>query len=169
MRSRTLSKFIFASCVGYFDRAYYVRTGFEGNKIWQNLTTSDKIWHLTTSDKIRQNLTAAAELRGGVDIQYSVYSLYKSMYMKCVYEYSKAEVYFSQHLFIPMFWDIINEWCGYDEENRANKLATKKKTNVFLCFPSLRNSSVAALACAPSHQAITKCEDCQGMAPHHQR
>ena len=43
MRSRISSQLIFASCVGYFDRAYY---GFyvtssrmlvliEGNKIWQ--------------------------------------------------------------------------------------------------------------------------------------
>ena len=47
VRSRTLSKLIVASCVEYFDRAYY---GFCGEQ------------NLTKSDNIRQNLTAV-ELR----------------------------------------------------------------------------------------------------------
>ena len=142
--------------------------GFWGE---QNLTKSDNIrQNLTTSDNIRQILTKSdSSCRtegGGRHIIFGLLPVYVCMYMKCVYGYSKADVYFSQHLFIPMFWDI-NAWCGYDEENRANKLATKKKQR-FLCFPSLPlvDSSAATLACAPSHQAITKCKDCQGMAAH---
>ena len=64
VRSRILSKLIFASCVGYFDRAY---DGFLGE---QNLTKSDKIWQNLT--KIWQNLTAV-ELRGYIYTRYRLF------------------------------------------------------------------------------------------------
>ena len=73
MRSRISPKLIFASCVRYFDRAYY---GFWGEQ------------NLIKTDNIRQNLTAV-ELKGGMGT-YIVYRLYNinSVKNRIVYVFS---------------------------------------------------------------------------------